>query len=307
MIYTSLNLLQQDLEAQSRICSSMESLSDFPPILYQPFSTTGIGFIVCEKGSFTFSINGKGFQANANETVFFPNQQEFQILSHTNDLRYQMILYQVDPIRDILGTTVTSMHIYTKVYPHRHYVYHTGQEEDLTRYISLINCTLQQQDKNFNHYEQKLLLISLTYRLCCIFQYKMQQVRPANARRTEVFLHLIKLIDTHYKNERGVEFYANLLCLSAKYLSGLTKSICGYTVQQLVFKAIIREIKTLLNTTSLTIQEISNEFSFPNASCFGTFFKKQTGISPQKYREKEMEAAEEPEDSTSIMETHTAS
>ena len=87
--------------------------------------------------------------------------------------------------------------------------------------------------------------------------------------------------------ERGVEFYADKLCLSPKYLSGLSKSVCGYTVQELVFKAIIRKCISMLNGTNKTIQEISEEFNFPNPSSFGTFFKKQTGMSPQKYREEE--------------------
>lgn len=84
--------------------------------------------------------------------------------------------------------------------------------------------------------------------------------------------------------ERGVEFYADKLCLSPKYLSAVSKSICGYTVQELVFKAIIRKSISLLKNTQLDIQEISNAFGFPNASYFGTFFKKQMGMSPQQYR-----------------------
>ena len=84
--------------------------------------------------------------------------------------------------------------------------------------------------------------------------------------------------------ERGVEFYADKLCLSPKYLSAVSKSICGYTVQELVFKAIIRKSISLLKNTQKDIQEISNAFGFPNASYFGTFFKKQVGVSPQQYR-----------------------
>lgn len=84
--------------------------------------------------------------------------------------------------------------------------------------------------------------------------------------------------------ERGVEFYASKLCLSPKYLSALSKSICGYTVQELVFKSIIRKSISLLKNTQKNIQEITDELNFPNASYFGTFFKKQMGVSPQQYR-----------------------
>mgnify|MGYP000013676607 CR=1 FL=1 len=57
----------------------------------------------------------------------------------------------------------------------------------------------------------------------------------------EIFIRLIQLIDAHYTEERGVEFYADKLCLSPKYLSALSKSVCGFTVQELIFKSIIRQ------------------------------------------------------------------
>ena len=103
-------------------------------------------------------------------------------------------------------------------------------------------------------------------------------------RKNEIFVRLIQLIEQYYMKERGVGFYADKLCLSPKYLSALAKNICGYTVQELVFKAIIRKSISLLKNTQKDILEISNELNFPNASYFGTFFKKQMGMSPQQYR-----------------------
>ena len=82
-------------------------------------------------------------------------------------------------------------------------------------------------------------------------------------------------------------FYADKLCLSPKYLSSLVKHICGYTVQELVFKAITRRAIFLLTATGRPIQDIAVEMGFPNVSAFGTFFKKQTGLSPKRYREGE--------------------
>ena len=47
---------------------------------------------------------------------------------------------------------------------------------------------------------------------------------------------------------------------------------------------VILEIKALLQSTSLSIQEISNRLSFPDQSFFGRYFKKHTGKSPLQYR-----------------------
>lgn len=84
--------------------------------------------------------------------------------------------------------------------------------------------------------------------------------------RNEVFLKLISLIEQYYMQERGVEFYADKLCLSPKYLSVICKSICGYTVKDLVSKSIIRKSISLLKNTQKNIQEIADMFNFPNAS-----------------------------------------
>ena len=39
-----------------------------------------------------------------------------------------------------------------------------------------------------------------------------------------------------------------------------------------------------MKNTNMTIQQIACELSLPNASSFGTFFKKHTGLSPKNYR-----------------------
>ena len=100
----------------------------------------------------------------------------------------------------------------------------------------------------------------------------------------EIFSKLIELVEKNYSTERGVAFYADKLCLSPKYLTTIVKSVCGYTVQEVVFMAIIRRCIFLMRNTNKTIQQISDEMHFPNISAFGTFFKKQTGLSPRQFK-----------------------
>ena len=174
---------------------------------------------------------------------------------------------------------------YSKLTPELSCVWNTGEEDEIMKYMSLIDSVLEMEESVFSLYEQKLLLLALTYRICSVYNRKLISAgQETGGRKNEIFVRLIQLIEQYYMQERSVEFYADKLCLSPKYLSALSKSICGYTVQELVFKAIIRKCISLLKNTQKNIQEISNEFGFPNASYFGTFFKKQMGMSPQQYR-----------------------
>lgn len=279
--------LEEKISGQSDVCSSGGPVFDFPESMKKGFVNFGIGLIVCHEGQFDFILSGKQYYAHRGETVFIHEGSSFRITGQPDNIEVSIIIYKVDPIRDVLGNMVYSVHLYSQMSHETYCVWNTGDEDDVAGYISLIGTEQPQQDDFFPVYEKRLLLLSLTYRLCSVFQKKFLSGNSVGARRTEIFLRLIQLIDRNFMSERGVEFYADKLFLSPKYLSGLSKAVCGYTVQELVFKAIIRKSMAMLDSTNKTVQEISDEFNFPNPSSFGTFFKKHVGMSPQKYRDRE--------------------
>ena len=281
-----LSHLDRALLNGENICSSEGMLCSFPASLKKPFMINGAGLIVCRQGNFTFSLNMKVFSAQAGETVFIPEDSLFQVLSESEDLQLFIFIYQIEPIRDIIGNSVATMYLYMQLRTEPCYVWNTGDEEEVLKYMSLLDNTLHLDNNTFNDNEQRLLLLGLTYRICSIYNRKLMNLKTTVGHKHEIFIRLIQLIDAHYTEERGVEFYADKLCLSPKYLSALSKSVCGFTVQELIFKSIIRKSISLLKNTQKNIQEIADFFNFPNASYFGTFFKKQTGMSPQQYRKK---------------------
>lgn len=214
-----------------------------------------------------------------------PEDSLFQAFQESDDLELFILVYQIEPIRDIIGNSVVSMYLYSQLRTTEPcYVWSTGDEEEVLKYMSLLDSTLGMDENHFSRYEQQLLLLGLTYRICAIYNRKIRSLKTSVSHTHDIFIRLIQLIEKHYTEQRGVEFYADKLCLSPKYLSALSKSVCGYTVQELIFKSIIRKSISLLKNTQKSIQEISDYFNFPNASYFGTFFKKQTGQSPQLYR-----------------------
>ena len=279
-----LTRFERDLTAGKDICCLEGEVKAFPKILCKPFLMNYVGLIVCEKGYFCFDVDKKKFTARAGETVFLSEGNNFSIGELSDDLRVSILFYHIDPIREILGSSIVAMYLYTTLTPEPCYVWTSGEESDLARYIALLGRHRKSAQNPFDNHECKLLLLALTYRLCSIYSRRIIEEKNVAGHKIDTFIKLIRLIEKYYMQKRGVAFYADKLCLSPKYLSALSKSVCGYTVQELVFRAIIRKSIFWLKNTNKSVQEISDDLNFPNASFFGTFFKKQTGLAPSYYR-----------------------
>ena len=105
----------RDLLNGKNICSSRGIFVTFPSPLQAPFRMKGLGVIVCGQGEFLFLLNQKKHLAKAGESLFIPEDGEFQILEESRDLEIQMLFYQIDPIRDIMGNLVVSMYMYSRL------------------------------------------------------------------------------------------------------------------------------------------------------------------------------------------------
>lgn len=80
--------------------------------------------------------------------------------------------------------------------------------------------------------------------------------------------------------------YSGGLCITPKYLSRIIKDITGYTALDYIENYVVTEAKAMLNSTMMTVQQISDSLNFPSQSVFGKYFKRVTGMSPKEYRGK---------------------
>jgi AraC-like DNA-binding protein len=94
----------------------------------------------------------------------------------------------------------------------------------------------------------------------------------------------LDLVQTHYKEQRELSFYADKLCLTSKHLSKVVREASGTTANEWIDNHVILEAKALLKSTDLTVQQISEELKFPSQSFFGKYFKRCTGMSPSEYK-----------------------
>ena len=111
-----------------------------------------------------------------------------------------------------------------------------------------------------------------------------EEQNNSHNRAEEYFKQFTHLLGELFREERSVGFYARQLCITPKYLTTLIKRISGQSVSEWIDNYVILEAKTLLKYSTMSIQEIAYYLNFPNQSFFGSYFKRNTGMSPSQYK-----------------------
>ena len=94
----------------------------------------------------------------------------------------------------------------------------------------------------------------------------------------------IRLVEDNFIENRNISFYADRLCITPNYLNKIVKQVLGTNAKSYINDRIIREIKQILDYTSLSVAEIAENLHFLSSSYMVRYFKSQTGITPVQYR-----------------------
>ena len=111
---------------------------------------------------------------------------------------------------------------------------------------------------------------------------------PARSRSrppTSTVEALRRLVEEHFRKERLISFYAGKLAITPDRLNDHVKRASGVTAGHLIRQRLLTEAKRALVFTGQPIHEISYDLGFADPSHFARFFRKQTGSTPQAFRE----------------------
>ena len=104
-------------------------------------------------------------------------------------------------------------------------------------------------------------------------------------RNTYLFNSFCDLLIDNYRQQHEIGWYAEKLCLTPKYFSGVIRQITGKSAAQWINEVLILHAKRLLTTRrDMNIQQIAFELGFKGNANFCRFFKDQTGLRPSEYR-----------------------
>lgn len=113
-------------------------------------------------------------------------------------------------------------------------------------------------------------------------QYRPDEVKSYRVR--ELFNRFMMLLERDYKISRDVNYYAEQMNISSKYLTNIVNQVTGHTPKTIINQYVILQLKMHLKRTTQSIKEMAWEFHFADVSFFCRYFKKHTGLTPQQIR-----------------------
>lgn len=94
-----------------------------------------------------------------------------------------------------------------------------------------------------------------------------------------------QMVDDKFRYWHKVSEYAGEIPISAKHLSSTVKKITGKSAKAIIQDRLLLEAKRLLLHTDLSVKEVGYRIGFEEPLHFSSFFKKQVGVSPSKFRD----------------------
>lgn len=155
----------------------------------------------------------------------------------------------------------------------------------------IISNIQNEYQSNLDQFSQDIIVSHIETLLNYSERFYQRQFLTRKKSSSEVLTKVESLLNDFFDNEelssRGlppVQYLANHMNFSAKYLGSLLKQLTGQTTQQHIHEKLIAKAKERLSTTTLSVSEIAYGLGFEHVQSFSKLFKTKTKQSPLEFR-----------------------
>lgn len=248
----------------------------------EPFRIDMTMAIIYEQGSANLKINMRDYHIEAPAVLLVLNDQIYQSAGHSEDLRSKVILMSRSFSDSLFANSGEILPLKSSIM--KNPVMKIENEENVFgQFFQLLQNIAASPRQEFKIESARHLTLSMFYGYSHL-KHEVNEVKNTNSRQEEIFTKFTELLERHHKKEREIAFYADKMCITSKHLSQVIKDYTGKTALGIIEEYVISEAKSMLLSTTMSIQQISDELNFPSQSVFGKYFKRVAGISPSEYR-----------------------
>lgn len=142
--------------------------------------------------------------------------------------------------------------------------------------------------RSIDEHTQDIIVSQLDVLLNYAERFYTRQFRTRNSVEADILTRFQSILHTHFDSDKEkiitAKDIAAELGMSTHYLGDLLRNLTGMNTQQHIHSYMIERAKSLLLTTSLTVNEIAFSLGFEYPQYFSRLFKSKTGQTPVEFR-----------------------
>jgi len=254
----------------------------------QRMHTTQVDMVliaICKEGKFSFDMDGKEFTIRRNE-VF---------IGHPNAIYDNYVMSQD---LDCHLFAISKQLLFSMLYPHqaiwnkalylnRHCLIQLNPTQTRRRdhMMALLMYNIQDEKELFRKEIIHSLVRAIIYKLCrTLSQQNELNTNQETNQRKVLFDKFITLLSTSDIKKHNLNYYAEKLFVSPRYLTMVSREVSGKTAFEWISEYVRNDVRYYLRNSNLTIKEISVKLGFCNLSFFGKYVRENFGVSPSEFR-----------------------
>lgn len=239
--------------------------------------------IICRRGRATMRIDFKDWPLYERAVItLFPNDM-VQLMDASDDFSVEILRY--DPAMLRKASLQLEQTVYSALRKDRCRSNITVVTDIINGMFSLLRTYFRQVECRCT---DQLVLLQLKAFFVGFYDWvlrnKSVEENDGSHRINELFNQFMEMLERDYKQSHDVNYYAECLCITPKYLNTITKSVAKHTPKAMIDHYVILQLKLLLRQTDTAIKQIAWDFHFSDVSFFCRYFKQRTGLSPQQFR-----------------------
>jgi AraC-like DNA-binding protein len=236
-------------------------------------------FIITDNGNAKAIIDSKCYTLLSPCLAVVLPEQTYHMSEVSEDIRFRAVIMSKRFTDGLLGQYYGSSKLQSMIQECPVMDLSLDMNSFDTYYKMLLNA-VKSPVRQFRIQSTQHLTLSMLY----YYAQKLETASRHKDKRELLFEKFLEDVKSYYRINRTLPFYAGKLGISVTYLTELVKEKHGMTAADYIDKHTVTECMALLNSTQLSINQISRSMNFPSPSVFGKFFKRMTGISPTEYR-----------------------
>lgn len=165
-------------------------------------------------------------------------------------------------------------------------------DAEKTTIVTMFATIEQELARNLDSFSQNILVTQIEQLLSYSNRFYHRQFLTRKAVHRDIVAQVESLLSHYLSTEQTattglptVQYLADQLQVSPRYLSDLLRVHTGQHAQQHIHRHVLEKAKELLTTRALSVAEIGYQLGFEHSQSFNKFFKQKTSLTPLAFRQ----------------------